>query len=214
MSVIDYIMRYNGLMVRNYRIQRGLTQERLAELADVHRNTIVALERGEDTSIIPSFGINLLLGQYSASFDYQGSRAVYDNDDNIYIPVDENRMREILGRLFDYLRKAEDISRERLSDRIGIHRNTIARLETGQSNLRASSFLRLHRFFDIREISVTGRDRDIAVNGIQGIKLMDIVIKRKQCESIIVSLADDYSKSPCIRPSPLYGDMSHLLPGG
>lgn len=37
-----------GKKLREVRVKRGLSQERLADLANLHRNTVGALERGEN----------------------------------------------------------------------------------------------------------------------------------------------------------------------
>ena len=37
-----------GKRLRQIRVKRGLSQERLADLANLHRNTVGALERGEN----------------------------------------------------------------------------------------------------------------------------------------------------------------------
>ena len=43
-----------GETIRNYRIELGISQEKLAELADVHRNYIGKIERGEQNITINS----------------------------------------------------------------------------------------------------------------------------------------------------------------
>ena len=42
----DYIKRTLGLTVRKYRLEMGISQEKLAELTDLHRTYISDIERG------------------------------------------------------------------------------------------------------------------------------------------------------------------------
>ena len=48
------VRRKLGLTIRAYRIAMGISQEKLAELADVHRNYIGKIERGEQNITINS----------------------------------------------------------------------------------------------------------------------------------------------------------------
>lgn len=43
-----------GGTIRAYRVEMGISQEKLAELADVHRNYIGKIERGEQNITITS----------------------------------------------------------------------------------------------------------------------------------------------------------------
>jgi transcriptional regulator with XRE-family HTH domain len=48
------VRRQLGEMIRSYRVELGISQEKLAELVDVHRNYVGKIERGEQNITINS----------------------------------------------------------------------------------------------------------------------------------------------------------------
>lgn len=69
-----------GLRIRNYRIQSGLNQEQLAELAGCHPTYIGQIERGEKNATIESI-LKISLSQLFENID--GNRG----DENNYYPL-------------------------------------------------------------------------------------------------------------------------------
>lgn len=75
-----------GLRIRNYRIQSGLNQEQLAELAGCHPTYIGQIERGEKNATIESIlkitkALKISLSQLFENID--GNRG----DENNYYPL-------------------------------------------------------------------------------------------------------------------------------
>ena len=63
-----------GCLIRDLRLSAGLTQESLADLCDLHRTYIGAIERGEKTVTIETanklaFAFSLSLGQIFVKLD-------------------------------------------------------------------------------------------------------------------------------------------------
>lgn len=81
MSAITNVI---GSRIRNYRIQLGLNQEQLAELAGCHPTYIGQIERGEKNATIESIlkitnALNITLSQLLENVDgyYESAKASY-----------------------------------------------------------------------------------------------------------------------------------------
>ena len=62
-SDADHVAATFGLVVRALRLERGLSQERLAEMADVHRTYVSMVERGVNAPSLPTvFALARALG--------------------------------------------------------------------------------------------------------------------------------------------------------
>ena len=102
-----------GLRIRNYRLKKGLTQEQLAEMADLHNTYIGQIERGEkNLSVLSLFKIlsalNISFSEFFefADIDIKGTSTAslcYE----IICNKDENTQKHILKILkeLDYLDK-------------------------------------------------------------------------------------------------------------
>ena len=156
MDEYDSMFRLFGVLVNRLRIEKGFSQEYLAELIDLHRNSIVAIERGEfDISNLTITNISLVLGVEGYLFDFKNGLFYCTGfgDSVKALQLDEySLINRDLGLIMEFLRMKHGISRETLSDQIGIHRNTIARLESGVNNFRASTLFRLCEYYGISEI--------------------------------------------------------------
>ncbi len=156
MDEYNSMFRQFGLLVNHLRVEKGFSQEYLAELIDLHRNSIVAIERGEfDISNFTITNLSLVLGVEGYLIDFKKKKFCCTGISNS-VPAlqreDYTLVNQNLGLLLEFLRMQHGISRESLSDQIGIHRNTIARLENGTKNFRASTLFRLCEYFEISEM--------------------------------------------------------------
>lgn len=139
-----------GAIVLRLRKELGFSQEYCAEIAGVHRNTINAVERGcIDLTCGTMTNLCLSLGVEHIAIDYF-NKSLHCNKTGPSHPLfPEAMVYESLGSFIESLRGEHGISRETLSDRIGIHRSTIARMENAKTATRASALLRLYRYFGI-----------------------------------------------------------------
>ena len=156
MDEYDSMFRLFGALITRLRIEKGFSQECFAELIDLHRNSIVAIERGEfDISNLTITNLSLVLGVEGYILDLKNQHfyctGIGDSAQALK-PDEYNIINRDFGLIIEFLRMQHGISRETLSNQIGIHRNTIARLENGVNNFRVSTLFRLCEYFGISEI--------------------------------------------------------------
>lgn len=150
----DFFFHDFGSIVLDLRKKYDISQEYCAELACIHRNSLNAIERGcSDLSCITMTNLCLALGIEELRMDFNEKSLRLVRAGERLVPFPESMIYESLGGFIDSLRAERRISRESLSDRIGIHRNTIARMESGRTESRTSALLRLYGFFGIWRVS-------------------------------------------------------------
>jgi len=145
----NYLISF-GRMVAEHRRHKEYSQEYLAELCDLHRNTIARIERGMDNAAFTTISnICLCLGFESARLDH--SRGIIEtiSADGYLEPIPENIVKEKLAGIIDTLRHNHSISREKLANHTGLHRNTIARIENGSCEALICNVLRLYSYFGV-----------------------------------------------------------------
>jgi transcriptional regulator with XRE-family HTH domain len=152
-----------GRRLRERREAVGLSQERLAEAARLHRNSVNAIERGTvDAGIASITNMALALGIEDTTIDYETPDVVFTRiGPAIRAEAPEIIYRRI-GESLERLRLAHGLSREKLAGAVGVHRNTIERIECGATVAKAATLLRLYRHFGICRIRRQGHCEPIA----------------------------------------------------
>ncbi len=144
---------------------QGMSQERLAELCDLHRNSITLIERGlSDFTIVTFSRLCLALGISRCGLDHTRERAFIINNGPKGPPLSDRMVTETIAYFIDYLRLRYDISRERLALLAGVHRNTIARIEDATIAARVGTLVRLYRHFGVAEANMTSPEYNGSVD--------------------------------------------------
>lgn len=140
---------------------QNISQERLAELCDLHRNSITLIERGvSDFSVVTLSKLCLALGISRCGLDHVRERVHIKNNGPKGPPLPDHMINETIAYFVDSLRKKYDISRERLGLHTGVHRNTIARIENAAVSVRIGTLVRLYRRFGIAEAYIASAHSD------------------------------------------------------
>ncbi|MFW6365350.1 MAG: helix-turn-helix transcriptional regulator [Spirochaetota bacterium] len=150
---LDRFLASFGRMVSIERMNQGLSQERLAEFADLHRNSIQKIEQGRDNMLLESItSLCLSLGISRIGLDYENGFVDYSGSGTVFQDPKIQTVSQKLGIMLETMRKEHGISRERMSDQIGIHRNTITRIENGRTEIRFGTLLLFYSYFGISEV--------------------------------------------------------------
>lgn len=152
-ETFDLAMYHFGRIVADERRRQGITQEGLAELADLHRNAVCKIERGRDDLLFDTItNVCLALGIQRIGIDFSRQTLDCSFSGQGVGPVNDGKLYLKIGMMLETLRREHDLSRERLSHAVGIHRNTICRIESGSTEIRVSTLLALYRHFGISEV--------------------------------------------------------------
>ena len=139
-----------GRLIADARRTRDLSQEELAEIVNLSRNAISAVETGtSDPRVVTLTHIFDRLGVESTRLDLGAwtIRCERFGPPNELVP--ESTLRRALAGAVDSMRRARGVSRETVSDRTGVHRNTIARIENGVGSMRTTTLADLYAFFGV-----------------------------------------------------------------
>jgi transcriptional regulator with XRE-family HTH domain len=141
-----------GTMIREQRRAAGHSQEHLAELAGLHRNSLNAIERGsQDAEAVSLTNTIQVLGILAFKLDYETGSVRCTAVGPPGHPVDPAIYARALGRGLRQLRMAAAVSRERLATACGIHRNTIERIENARCRVTLPTLIALYRHFGVTE---------------------------------------------------------------
>lgn len=142
-----------GRFVKTERKAAGYSQEYFAELTNLHRNTVNAIEKGlTNAELLTINNICLVLKLSQLSLDFRQGKLFYRLANEPFTVLTDVQIYKKFGIVIDNLRKLYDISRERLSYQIDIHRNTIARIENGATVIRCNTVLTLYNYFGFTDI--------------------------------------------------------------
>jgi transcriptional regulator with XRE-family HTH domain len=145
--------------IRARRLDLGLSQERLALAAGVHRNTVRLLESGQtDTTVLTLTRVLRCLGTTALSLD--GQRVVFrfqSQSDPAGVGVepetrDPKALLSILGGAIALRRRELGLSQEQLAERADLHANTIGMIERAEHDPTLSTVMRLYEAMDVHEI--------------------------------------------------------------
>lgn len=138
----------SGAEFRRVRLERGLSREHVAELAEIHPNTVGVAERGDrDQSSIKQTRLLLALGCERLFVTPAGIVAVLSDD-----PCGDTQLRAIrdpvfaqhIGEAIRRRRRAMGMSLDAVALRAAVHRNTLWNIERG---LVLPSSLNLYRVY-------------------------------------------------------------------
>lgn len=153
LDISEQFLPFFGRMVQAERKCRGLSQEHFAELTGLHRNSIQKIEQGRDNMLFDSItAICLVLGVQRIGIDFRKKRFDYDASGPVMKDAYDETLYRKLGMMLETLRKEQHLSREKMSHQTGIHRNTIARIENGSTEIRVGTLLALYGYFRISEV--------------------------------------------------------------
>lgn len=155
--------------VRSTRDELGLSQERLALRAGLHRNTVRLFETGQ---IDPAFSsVSRLLFALCVTRAVLGADRIQLWRDRDHVPRDSHLFRypaqgewtvfvRPIGKAIRCRRQVLGLTQEELADAAGVSNNTIGRIERWEVDPSVSTILSVYRALRVETVTVQG-DRPV-----------------------------------------------------
>ncbi|MBU0928592.1 MAG: helix-turn-helix domain-containing protein [Spirochaetes bacterium] len=148
-----------GAEYRRSRLERGLSREALAELADVHVNTVASVERGEhDMTSTTQCRLLAALGCRSLVLRDNVDIIVLHEGEEAFPRADIQRMPyasiiAIIGGSVRGRRESSGLTLEALASVSGMHANTLWNIERGLVCPKSSNIHRIYRALGISVVT-------------------------------------------------------------
>ncbi len=163
MRSIDGTLRMNleelGAEIGEIRRTQGLSRLELADMADMHVNTVVNIERGcVDGSILAISLILIKLGCEEVEISGRGFRPLLPEGNRIGnafpgLTTNKALMAAEIGRVVRRRRLGLGASVEEIADRAGIHRNTLGNVEKGLVAPSVATIFRIYSSLDVSRVA-------------------------------------------------------------
>jgi transcriptional regulator with XRE-family HTH domain len=156
---IEGILRYSGRALAGLRRESGLSQEDLADIAGIHRNTVGNIERGDcDPSAIAVGMLQICLRCKGIAVGEKGFSPLGAGQDRRFVPFDALSLRpstmvSMMGEAARARRAVLGLSMAALARDTGIHLNTIWNFEQGLVTPSLSTLFLIYRGLEVRTVA-------------------------------------------------------------
>jgi transcriptional regulator with XRE-family HTH domain len=156
-----------GKELRRIRKLQGVSVERLAESTGLHENTIGCIERGRnDIKLVSNARIMAALGCESfdigeTTFSFTVEALADYPERGSVLGLHASSIVYMTGRTIRERRIAEGVTILRLSERTGIHYNTIWNIENGLVEATLFNLYRIHKSLSVLSLKGTAKGLQI-----------------------------------------------------
>jgi len=154
------LLRNSGAAIAERRHELGLSQEDLAQMAGLHRNTVGKIERGEVSANLTGLNhIYLCLRASNVLIDRDAiilGDPMSDPESEALCGISPASMLDMIACALRGRRHHLGTTLQQTARRAGLHHNTVWLLEHGRLDPSLETIVQLFHALDIRDVSVAG----------------------------------------------------------